>query len=600
MTDYLFDFFEETEEVEVDTATIPLPSWEPPSRNIITLDDLDDLDDELPAYDYTRENFDRSQMDRFHEKSSISLRGYQNEATQSVFSEWMKGNWSTLVLMATATGKTFVIAAIAKQYQEKFGLRPDGFPRRGLVLAHRDYLLDQIANAMAAFGVDCAIEQGDRDARAGLIGEPEVVIASVQSMHQKRLNERWAKDHFDYIVTDEGHHGPAVTYRKVYSHFRPYCAHRVFLTATPRRSDDETLEDLCHSRAFVFDIKDAALHQPPCICTDIRVAYCDTKIDISKIRTTKKDLNIDDIAEAIKPYVEQIARAVKKEVGDRTFVGFWPDVGCSQAINSALISLGINCAHLDATSKNQRVVLDGFRQGLHQGLNNCAKFGEGFDLPDVSCVILGRPVSEKAEGLYKQMVGRGLRRKTGKHKDLLLIDFPWVAGKHSLIRPADIFKGNVGQDEVFDQVAADLETEGGTDDLLAAITKADQVVRERREFAIKARDGKVKYTRMEFDPLGIHSDQDQKFSQESDRPFRQPLSDKQIAILERNGIEGIEGMSRRRASLLISKIIARIEGGLASFKQIKAMKKLGVDAKVARSVSFEEASAIISKLSGRR
>jgi hypothetical protein len=198
------------------------------------------------------------------------------------------------------------------------------------------------------------------------------------------------------------------------------------------------------------------------------------------------------------------------------------------------------------------------------------------------------------------MVGRGLRRKTGKHKDLLLIDFPWVAGKHSLIRPADIFKGNVGQDEVFDQVAADLETEGGTDDLLAAITKADQVVRERREFEIKARDGKVKYTRMEFDPLGIHSDQDQKFSQESDRPFRQPLSDKQIAILERNGIEGIEGMSRRRASLLISKIIARIEGGLASFKQIKAMKKLGVDAKVARSVSFEEASAIISKLSGRR
>jgi superfamily II DNA or RNA helicase len=201
MPEYLFEYFDETEPefIEVDTSTLPVPSWEPPASHIITLDDLEDLDDELEAYDYTREPRPR---DRYHEKSSITLRDYQEQAVNNTFDEWLKGNWSTLVVMATATGKTFVMAGIAKRYQGVFGTRPDGKPRRGLFLAHRDYLLGQLANAMAAMGLESAIEQAEKKAMAGLFDDPEIVIASVQSMQRKRL-EQWPRDYFDYIITDD-------------------------------------------------------------------------------------------------------------------------------------------------------------------------------------------------------------------------------------------------------------------------------------------------------------------------------------------------------------------------------------------------------------
>lgn len=604
MPEYLFDYydFDDTEVVDVDTSTIHSPVWEPPARGIITLDELDDIDEELERYDYTKENFDRTQGNRYHEKSSIKLRRYQEEAIQSVYGEWSKGNWSTLVVMATATGKTYVISGVANRYTKTFGLRPDGKPRRGLILAHRGYLLDQIANALAAFGIECAIEQGTRDARGGLFEEPQVVVASVQSMNLRRMKRKWKPDDFDYIITDEGHHGPAKSYQSVYRFFRPYAEHRLFLTATPKRSDDETLEDLCHSRAFVFDIKDAATYNPPCICTDIRVAYCDTKIDISNIRTTGFDLNIQDITEAITPYITPIARAIKKEVTDRTFIAYWPDVGCSKAVCSALNSLGLKVAHLDGESTDEEEVLSWFRNGLYQGLCNCAKFGEGFDLPDVSSIILGRPVSKKAEGLYKQMIGRGLRLKTGKYKDLLIVDFPWVAGKHSLLKPVDIFRGNVSDDrnEVFDEASSLVESEGGTEDLMAAITRADKVVKERKEFEVKARDGRVKYTRVEFELLGNNPQHHAQPSRENDGGVKRRLSDKQIAVLRRNGVDGIEGMSTGRASYHIGEIFRRQKDGLATYKQIKAMISMKVDKKLARSVSFDEASAIISKLGIRR
>ncbi len=599
MPEYLFEYFDETEPefIEVDTSTLPVPAWEPPPSDILTLDDLEDLDDELEAYDYTREPRPR---DRYHEKSSITLRDYQEQAVNNTFDEWLKGNWSTLVVMATATGKTFVMAGIAKRYQGVFGPRPDGKPRRGLFLAHRDYLLGQLANAMAAMGLESAIEQAEKKAMAGLFDDPEIVIASVQSMQRKRL-EHWPRNYFDYIVTDEGHHGPAKSYQNIYRYFRPYAAHRLFLTATPKRSDDETLEDLCHSRAFIFDIPDAVKRQPPCICTKVRVAYCDTKVDISNIRTTKMDLNTHDISEALKPYIEPIVRAFKKEVGDRTFIAYWPDVKCSEAVTSAMISLGLKVTHLDANSKDQVQVLDGFRNGLYQGLNNCAKFGEGFDLPDVSAIGLGRPVSEKAEGLYKQMVGRGLRLKTGKHKDLLLIDFPWVAGKHSLMRPADIFATNGVLDEVYEEVARKTQEDGGTDDLMAAITRADEVVKERERIKLIIKDGRVKYSRTEFEVLGGNASiPDQPQRQERDGGFRKRLTDKQIALLEKNGVEGIESMSLGRASYHIREIIRRIEEKKATYKQIKEMVRLGVEPKVARSVGIDEASAIISKLGRRR
>jgi DNA repair protein RadD len=55
---------------------------------------------------------------------------------------------------------------------------------------------------------------------------------------------------------------------------------------------------------------------------------------------------------------------------------------------------------------------------------------EGFDCPDVGCVILARPT--KNMGLYRQAAGRGLRPTPGK-SDVRIIDHAGACFRHGLL-----------------------------------------------------------------------------------------------------------------------------------------------------------------------
>jgi superfamily II DNA or RNA helicase len=55
---------------------------------------------------------------------------------------------------------------------------------------------------------------------------------------------------------------------------------------------------------------------------------------------------------------------------------------------------------------------------------------EGFDCPDIGCIVLARPT--KSLALYRQSVGRGLRPAPGKDH-LLVIDHAGAVFEHGLI-----------------------------------------------------------------------------------------------------------------------------------------------------------------------
>ena len=63
-------------------------------------------------------------------------------------------------------------------------------------------------------------------------------------------------------------------------------------------------------------------------------------------------------------------------------------------------------------------------------LASCAALSEGFDVPEVSCVILARPTQSKA--LYFQQLGRGLRLAKDK-RDCLVLDQSGNVMKHGFI-----------------------------------------------------------------------------------------------------------------------------------------------------------------------
>lgn len=97
----------------------------------------------------------------------VKLREYQNNAREAVLREW-EDHRSTLVVLPTGTGKTVMFSAVA-----------DGIAKRVLVLAHREELIWQAREKIAAVaGGSVEVEMADHHAVLGA----HVIVATVQSL----------------------------------------------------------------------------------------------------------------------------------------------------------------------------------------------------------------------------------------------------------------------------------------------------------------------------------------------------------------------------------------------------------------------------------
>jgi superfamily II DNA or RNA helicase len=92
----------------------------------------------------------------------------------------------------------------------------------------------------------------------------------------------------------------------------------------------------------------------------------------------------------------------------------------SVALCEEFLHAGVAAEHVDAdTPQDLRdATFERFRSGQTQVLTNCFLASYGFDLPELSCVVLARPT--KSLMLYLQMIGRGLRTAEGKNNCLVL------------------------------------------------------------------------------------------------------------------------------------------------------------------------------------
>ncbi len=518
-----------------------------------------------PDFDYTRED-DPEAPEAIHPEeyalefpraeSPITLRGYQNEGAEKTFEAWDRGESRTVVVLPTGAGKTYLGGAVIDRYGPRYGLRHDGRRPRALVLVHRGYLAKQWAKSLTALGIDCAIEKGQHKARGGFWGDPEVVVAMVQSMQCKGGSRRllgWPRDYFDLIIPDECHRATSPMYRSVLNYFRP--RHVLGLTATPDRMDGDDLGTVFDSIAYEYFLDEALGSGWVC---PIKIRWCDVKVDLRALKVKGDDFNDKDIADAISPHVEKFARAIVREVGDRKTIIYCPTVRIAGAMAKALgpDGMGKRAESLDGSDDEaiRETILGAFRGGEYQYLCNCELFTEGFDCPDVEAIVLLRPTQSRE--LYYQMVGRGLRPKGGGN--LVVVDFPWVAGKHKLIKPAQLLSPRRFEQEQFDMAEALLDV-GEVDDLMDAMSKADDLIRERnRKLPVRVKDGAIRYRRVEYDPLSHVEVKELPPRQEVEAHFY-PATPAQVRMLEENGFLGAERMSRKQASGIISKIKKRRE-----------------------------------------
>ena len=84
----------------------------------------------------------------------FNLRPYQEQAIAAIEERWEAGDRATLLVQATGTGKTIVMAGVTED-----AVRDGG---RVLILAHRGELLQQAADKLqSSTGLRCSVEKAE-------------------------------------------------------------------------------------------------------------------------------------------------------------------------------------------------------------------------------------------------------------------------------------------------------------------------------------------------------------------------------------------------------------------------------------------------------
>src|SRR5512136_2659531 len=423
----------------------------------------------------------------------MNLRPYQSAASDAIFKEW-QDNDSTLVVMPTGGGKTILFADVIRRV----------FPRRALVIAHREELIFQARDKIQRVtGLSADVEMGEYRSDGGLFGSARVVVSTIQTQCSGGDGGgRMAKfdpARFGVLIIDEAHHATSPSYRRVIDYYRTNPALKVLgVTATPDRADEEALGQVFQSVAFDYEVLDA-IHDGWLVPIEQQMVHVEG-LDYSSVRTTAGDLNGGDLAAVLEAEknLQQMASASLAIIGGRRALVF------TSSVKAAEMTAEIFNRHRRGMAswvcgltdrEDRRRVLAEFAAGKVQVVCNCGVLTEGFDDPGVEVVIMGRPT--KSRSLYSQMVGRSTRPLPGvvdgpetaearkaaiaasAKASCLVVDFVGNAGKHKLVTSADILGGKVSE-EALERAVKRVSMAGGPVNMTEALDEAEAELREQR------------------------------------------------------------------------------------------------------------------------
>ncbi len=335
----------------------------------------------------------------------FKLRPYQKAAVAAVVSRYRDEQQRRMLLyLPTGAGKTVIATYIIKALRSLPGFG------RILFVAHRREILDQTAATVRSHlpRLTVEIEQGERSS-ASLA---DVTIASVQSLVRRK--DRFDPQAFDLVICDECHRALAPSWEDVIGYFFSQAARRMLLlgmTATPRRSDGRSALDVFSETAFEIsrtDLEDLGFLVP------MRYFTVRSDLKLDRVKLSGGDFQVGALS-TVMDAPEQRAMAVKawleQGAGLRT-IAFCSGVEHAHHLAQDFSSVGVSAATIDGRTKERSELLQRFRQGEIQVLTNYGVLTEGFDDPEVACILMARPTTSPL--VYTQCVGRGLRCVPGK------------------------------------------------------------------------------------------------------------------------------------------------------------------------------------------
>ena len=342
----------------------------------------------------------------------LALRDYQVRLVEAI-QQALTVHRSALATAPTGSGKTVMLSDIIRRARLR-GVACD-------LIVHREELISQSMRAIQTqSGKTPGIVWRDRQQW----DQPVRVITHGSLLSRAKLPDHTHRPQL--LIVDEAHHAAAPGWRHAIDLLQP--RRLIGFTATPFRQDRHPLvpEPFAQTVRTVTpaDLIKLGHLAPPLV---VSPQISDENGHPQKIG---RAANLPAI------YAQAVRYALAR---DRSKIILY--VSGTPSDTPSKISLqtrdllrqqGIPAAVIDEGSTSQRraEARASFQSRTTAVLINYMTLTEGFDAPDVDCVILGR--STRSESTLIQMIGRGLRAHPGK-TNCLIIDFTGRQDVHDII-----------------------------------------------------------------------------------------------------------------------------------------------------------------------
>jgi len=353
-------------------------------------------------------------MDIQYEGIIMKLRPYQEEAVNSIISSYNSGIKRQLIVLPTGSGKTILIAAVLRLFENK----------KVLIVSHRSEILNQTLKTMELY----------LDARVSVYYSRikdlsgEIVIGTIQSCHRERSLSSIQDKNFDLLIIDEAHHSCAKTYKKLIRAISPSLL--LGFTATPSLANGNTLGEIYQKITYSKQVKELI---DAGFLSDVYGRKIRIEFNLKSVRSKRGDFVNSSLSAAInRPSVNNvIVEKYKEHVKKGKAIAFCVNISHAINLSKAFNAGGINSSFIYGTMKDveKRKHIDALRSGGINVLTSVGVLTEGFDMPEIDTIVMTRPT--KSKSLYIQMVGRGLRKAMNKNKCFVL-DF--VDVNHNLLQ----------------------------------------------------------------------------------------------------------------------------------------------------------------------
>ena len=349
------------------------------------------------------------------------LRDYQKQAIRDMREAARGGARNILICAPTGSGKTEIASCLADMNRLK--------GKRSAFVVDRKSLIRQTSDAFDLHGIEHGVIQADHPR---LRPSLRTQLCSVQTIARRQWPEA------DLVIVDEAH----AMNKVITARIAPRSTRALGLTATPFTKGLGKLYDKVVNVTTTNKLIEEGF------LSKYRIFAC-TEPDMEGVKVVAGEFERKETEKRALQVVGDVVAEYLLHGEGRKFICSAVDTAHVMELQRQFLAAGVNVAsytYKDLDEDREETVTE-FRRADSsiRGLITVTAASKGFDVPDIGCVIMARPL-RKSLSEHIQFFGRGLRIYSGK-LDCIILDHSgncarfWAQWNH-------VFQHGVGNDDL--------------------------------------------------------------------------------------------------------------------------------------------------------